>query len=635
MLFLDCETLPFSAGCKAPPLVSLAIGSIGNVAIHHRSDAWQGHAFAALQGDVAGHNIPYDLAVMMANCGELVPHVFDALDSNRVVCTEVRQRLIDVSLNRDRFIPAKEGKPAYYWAPPGHCGKEGGEWRVASYRLADLAHRHLHVQPDGKGTIQTRFHEMWNVPVRAWPREFYEYANRDVELCACVYNSQAWQPAVTSTPQQYAQTRAYMWLSLASAWGIWLNMQAAAELRGRLEAERDALLPRLAGAASLVRKDGTRDLKAAKHRITAAYAARGLAVPRTDKDGVALDREACENSGDALMIEYASYCQLNSILNKDLGEAFAVTPIHNSYVPIVDTGRTASRKPNIQNFPRRPGVRECLEARDGCYFLEGDYSGLELATLAEVCYALFGVSNLGDAINAGIDPHLTIGAEILGMNYDVAKAIRDSGPQENHSQAKNCKCPYCDVDNARQAGKVANFGNPGGLGPSAFCHYAKQSYGLDITEDFARYLKKVWSRFLPEMRDYFRFIESCGESITQLYSNRVRGGITFTSGCNTLFQGLGADLAKDAGWRICREQYDVRRNSPMLASRTVLFGHDAFLLEVQKDMLGPVAKRLTELMLEASAVWTPRVKMKVELIAMKRYTKKPIGDNKVQIPVFA
>jgi DNA polymerase I-like protein with 3'-5' exonuclease and polymerase domains len=79
-------------------------------------------------------------------------------------------------------------------------------------------------------------------------------------------------------------------------------------------------------------------------------------------------------------------------------------------------------------------------------FLQADYEQLELRTLAQACITLFGFSKLGEALNAGRDPHTEVAARILKKDYEWCIANKK----------------VYEVDMARQTGKVANFGFPGG-----------------------------------------------------------------------------------------------------------------------------------------------------------------------------
>lgn len=115
---------------------------------------------------------------------------------------------------------------------------------------------------------------------------------------------------------------------------------------------------------------------------------------------------------------------------------------------LLETGRT-SYGGVIQLFPRKGGLRECIEARDGWVFSSEDYEAGELITHAQSCLWICGDSQLAKALIGGMKVHNLLGATMIGMTYeDFQRRVKE--PQ--------CK-------DARQAAKPGNFGFPGGMGP--------------------------------------------------------------------------------------------------------------------------------------------------------------------------
>jgi len=269
------------------------------------------------------------------------------------------------------------------------------------------------------------------------------------------------------------------------------------------------------------------------------------------------------------------------------------------------------------------GIRECFVPRPGRVFAQADYSGLELATLAQVCIDLLGRSNLAEALNEGRDPHTDLGALIMGITYDEGAALRKS---KDHT-----------FDNARQTAKVANFGFPGGLGPAKLVLFARKTYGVELTEQEARDLKAVWLSKWPEMRDYFAFVNGLsGErddrgqmryTLKQLRSERVRGGATYTAACNSFFQGLGADATAQAGWLISKACY-VERSSPLFGCRIVNYVHDEFIVEAPIETAAEAAEELSRLMVLGAKEWIPDVRLQAEPCLMTVWSKdaKTIRD---------
>ena len=202
----------------------------------------------------------------------------------------------------------------------------------------------------------------------------------------------------------------------------------------------------------------------------------------------------------------------------------------------VNTGRTSSSRPNLQNPRREPGVRECYVPRPGYVFASADYEAAELHTLAQICLHFFNHSILAKQLNAGIDPHLSFAANLLKIGYEDAVLRKKSGDSR--------------VSEMRQMAKAANFGFPGGMGPSTFRVYAK-GYGIDLNQEQAAELRKKWIEAFPEMQEYFQFISSIvgrgsTGNISHLVTRRRRGCVNYTAACNSFFQGMAADGAKRA-----------------------------------------------------------------------------------------
>lgn len=264
--------------------------------------------------------------------------------------------------------------------------------------------------------------------------------------------------------------------------------------------------------------------------------------------------------------------------------------------------------------------------REGKVFAQGDFSGLELHTLAQVCVTLFGQSHLAEVLNAGLDPHTSVAADILGISYEEAVRRKKIGDEE--------------LDNARQTGKVLNFGLPGGLGAEKLCLFARKSYGVLLTEDRARELKAQWLDRWPEMRLFFKHVgdlvdEDTGEALVeQLFSKRLRGGCHYTAAANSYFQGLGADAAKRAHYLVTRACYAEPVNV-LYGSRPVNQVHDETILEVDDDSRAhDKAVDLGRLMLLGANEFLPDVPARVEPLLARCWSKKskPVYKNGRLVP---
>jgi len=288
------------------------------------------------------------------------------------------------------------------------------------------------------------------------------------------------------------------------------------------------------------------------------------------------------------------------------------------------SGRTSAFKPNIQNQPRKGGVRECFVPRPGLVYLDADYSIAELCSLSQVLIDLYGESEMANAIKAGRELHLETAASILGITYD--ECVKRHGAND---QA---------VKDARQLAKAANFGLPGGLGAETFIEYARVTFGIELTLQEARDLKDLWLSRYPEMTRYFQDNgDACNRgggtfTVVQHKSGRIRADCTFTSGCNTKFQGLTADGAKLALYEVAKACY-LREESALYGCRPVAFIHDEIIVEAPYNDafdLDAAAAELSRLMEQSMMRFTPDIPSKATAHAMLRWYKgaEPVYDER-------
>ena len=300
-------------------------------------------------------------------------------------------------------------------------------------------------------------------------------------------------------------------------------------------------------------------------------------------------------------------------------------PVNARYVPLVETGRASCQSPNLMNLPKERGVRECYVSRPGFVFCSVDYEALELHTLAQACLTLLGKSKLADALNSGVDPHLLLATEFLlhGVDYEEGKKIRKDEKHPRHKE----------VVHARNVAKCANFGLPGGLGINTLMSFCKGS-GILISEAEARKLKQAWLATWPEMRAYFNkisqslHIDDEGEEVAtveQLYSARIRGGTRYTSACNSMFQGLAADLAKRACYDLAKACYVPGENTILYGSRSVVFVHDEVIMEHPVHTAHERAMEQSKIMVEAGKPYCPDVPLKAEPALMTYWTKDAVA----------
>lgn len=278
----------------------------------------------------------------------------------------------------------------------------------------------------------------------------------------------------------------------------------------------------------------------------------------------------------ASFLEYQSLEKASSFVRDFTGGS-----VHPRYNLLVNTGRTSCSSPNFQQLPKMGGIREMFVAAPGNTFLITDYSAIELATLAQVCYNKFGYSEMRERINAGEDLH----------RY-YASIMNNCSTKEVTKQQ-------------RQEAKAANFGFPGGLGIDTFIEFSR-GYGLELTQEQAQEMKNVWFTAFPEMDSYMQ--NEIGHVFTE--TGRKRGDTSYCAEKNTPFQGLAADGAKLALYNLDKAGFKV-----------VGFVHDEILTEVPEENAESALVLQEKIMIDSMKEVVTDVAVSVESMVSAYYTK--------------
>lgn len=602
----DVETWLIGPGRLAPRLVCL--GHVTEDTEPYLSNREEGlrDVEQALRDEVfiVGHNVTYDLGVIAQERWDLAPLIWEKFDAGLVWDTMIFEQLHKIARGWSKIDPMTG--------------------RVPKYSLAALAKSYFDHEMDGKSGDSWRFkyHELDGVPLDEWPQEAKTYALEDVKWTEKIFLFQ--YQTIGMLPNFVAQVKASWALHLMSAWGIRTEAESVLKLRAELikTVEEANVSLREWG---ILRQNGTKDLKRVRELVSESYDD----PPLTAKGSISTSAEVLEKSGHPGLMKLAEISSEQKLLNTYIPilESGTRYPINPRFNPLVDSGRTSCRNPNLQNQPRRGGVRECFVPRPGNVFVAADYHVAELCSLAQVLLDLYGHSAMAEALQAGRELHLETAAGILGISYEDAVKGHKVGDKK--------------VKEARQLAKAANFGFPGGLGAGSFRDFAAAGYGVKLEPEEAEQLRSTWLERYPEMIQYFEDIgfrvNQYGGSfeLEQVRSNRIRGGVGFCDGCNSYFQGLTADGAKAALYEVVRECYMVRE-SPLYGFRPVAFIHDEILLEGPVDRARGAAKRLEDVMISEMQKWTPNIPTKADAHLMEKWYKdaEPVYDEDGQLLIW-
>jgi hypothetical protein len=408
-------------------------------------------------------------------------------------------------------------------------------------------------------------------------------------------------------------------------------------------------------AEGLVRMKHVKNMKQARALMFDHCLATHRQIPHTDKHDpelhdvdayIAIDSDSCRLSENPKLIAYAELVHVAKMLTTDIKQLRRGVdrPIHTHFEVCLETGRTSSAKPNVQNRARgegkivklrdgteregRPGDRECFVPPEGHVFVDCDYPQLELFCLAQVCKWVLGYSTLGDALLAGLDPHTDFATMIqcggeVGRRIAYADAVE--GLKAKNQELKNC----------RDAAKGCNFGRPGGLGAETMVSYAAKAYGVVRSEAEWVEILELWDQQWPEMPDYFAHINSLESEISTgapgafciatPWSGLLRAGASYCAACNHNFQALGAVVAKRAGWYIFKACYVRGVDPELFGCMPQNFVHDQFFVAAL-EARGPAAAARVEHWMRRAAIevlpdYGQAMADKTEAILTRRWSK--------------
>lgn len=701
LIAFDTETEQFRPGLAAPPVVCLthSDGQKADIMKIEPSKEWFYEAIQDRNIHWIGQYIAYDMVGMCNEDSRVIPHVFRAYAEDRVSDTQLRESIITNAQGtyNDKNPADLEKLAKKYLGLDISEGKRGANsWRLRYSELADIPLKDwpkeakIYAMDDATHTLNIYLQQA-KLPKN---RQMIEASGKKVSLF---------------TPEghvvdEFNQSRADFALRLMKTWGMKVDPEAVVNLESHYETEKETrkltlirlgLMEEKTGKVNAAKvretilnhfiKDATEGQKeafqklyeeqkqaffeaekekveegkkkkvgnwtATRHDLASASAWRrlGFKIPGTKKGQIKTDEETIAKVDNEEIQELSAYKKaakkLSTYITK-LKESFGTCVTPNYHV-FKCTGRTSSSGPNIQNFPREGGERECFVPREGHYYIAADYSALELRSWAQACVDLGLKSDMAEALRNDIDPHSKLGAKLLGVPYDdfLDKLAGNQG-EEAKTQSKLF----------RGCAKPPNFGCQVGMGPEKLDESARKSYGVDFKEfninpkavidDW----KETWGEAEPYFgviksylrpagtREYvefderenrvvtkFRYLKRC--NVLHVGSGRIRGNCSFTEAANAYFQGLAAEGAKLALFLVAMECYAIP-SSPLFGSRPCAFIHDEIIIETPHNREQGAARRLPEVMIEAMEHYITAVPVLCEADIMEVWSKK--AESKIQ-----
>jgi hypothetical protein len=626
----DYETFGIAPMIQAPPPVCLSFAYDDAPAelVHAKDPAmWRILREAFESGaTLTAFNAVYELAVTLSAQPDWVTMVFDALRAGRVYCPLSAEKLIRIAR---------------------------GDQRNAGNLNDLLQHYGCGITLDKESHWRSRYGTLYDVPLERWPAEAVAYAIGDVEVRRVRKAQLKLDPRyLVDLPYQI---RADLALYLTTCWGFPTDPQQAAKL---LE-ETEATLERLGREVP-------------RGAVTEKMAEKGLEL-----GNISLNEEACFGAQDPLLEAYSTYSQARTLRSK----------VRRLRMPIIqcrydvlgaDSARTTSSQGDdpdpgqpwlaygmqMQNLARsgeevvdpitgkksvKWGQRECFVSRgmrefilqypdswqqrirDGqlprTSILSVDFDAFEMRTWAQVCFWIFGYSDLREILNNPERcPHVEMGTRLRDQ-YVEAADWRQAYAWGYDLKARTDKASRDETKAVRGVAKGPNFGLPGGMKEWRLIDYCRKNYGVTITIEQAIRAREVWGEIYREAFPYLEWVKGqvgrefgSRNTIEQFVSKRLRGDVGYTDASNGYFQSLAADAAKRAGWALIEEAYE-RKGSPFYGARPLAFVHDEWLFEVQTDRVHEAGYRMAQVQVAAAQAIVPDVLISASPAAMFRWSK--------------
>ncbi len=281
------------------------------------------------------------------------------------------------------------------------------------------------------------------------------------------------------------------------------------------------------------------------------------------------------------ILEYRQLTKLKSTYADGLAVYIGADQrIHTNFnQTITATGRISSTEPNLQNIPMRMElgrrIRKVFVPKEGCVFMDADYSQIELRVLAHMS----GDEQLIEAYHMDQDIHRITAAKVFHTPFEEV------------------------TDLQRRNAKAVNFGIVYGIssfGLSQDLSISKKEAAEYIEQYFATYpgVKEFLDKLVSDAKKngYITTMFGRRRPVPELSSsNFMQRSFGERVAMNSPIQGTAADIIKIAMIRVWRALRDAG-----LKSRLILQVHDELVIETYREEEEQVRQILTENMVSAA-----------------------------------
>lgn len=303
------------------------------------------------------------------------------------------------------------------------------------------------------------------------------------------------------------------------------------------------------------------------------------------------------------------------------------------------TGRLSCERPNLQQVPRDPRIRTLLIAPPGWTLMEADLSQIELRIAAE----LANEHNMLLAFRTGVDVHwLTAIREIergAGYKTELMQTVK---LHQESIKAPLVKMNYSDAieymlkigpdaasdlmvmwKEARKKAKAINFGYLYGMWWKKFKIYARDNYGVEVTDEQAQDSRKAFFQLygkFPKWHDKQRRFARLHGYVRSLSGRKRRLPAAQDSKDTPQRreaerQAINSPVQSFANELNLMAALQIRSEYPRSKVRLCGTVHDACLLAIRNDMVPEVYTRTLEIMSAPALLTSFEIDLKVPIEA--------------------
>lgn len=315
------------------------------------------------------------------------------------------------------------------------------------------------------------------------------------------------------------------------------------------------------------------------------------------------------------------------------------------------TGRLSCEHPNLQQVPRDPRIRSLITAPPGWVLVEMDLSQIELRIAAELANEL----NLLRVFIEGGDPHWQTAIREIERGAGYVKEIKRTAKHHRKMSGKKPKkmsyseaveyilkiggdeavnavknwaetkelAPFIDWKESRKKAKAINFGYLYGMWWKKFKIYARDNYGVEVTDGEAQASREAFFELYPAFPRWHakqkRFAQLNG--YVKSLSGRKRRLPAATGRSDTperreaQRQAINSPVQSFANDLNLMAALQMRREFSWNWFRICGTVHDAILMWVREDMVEHVFKRGLEIMAGPELLTTLDISLSVPIEA--------------------